>query len=107
MLVEAFVAHPPLESFGEGVLHRLARRDAASVALSRLREAEDRRGSELGAVVADDRAGLPRRATRAVISRTTRLPVIKVSGVAAKHPLVISSMRVSTLKRRPFATGRA
>jgi hypothetical protein len=40
----------------------------------------------------------------AVISRTTRLPVIEVSGIAARHSLVTSSMTVSTRKRRPFAS---
>ncbi len=57
MLVEAFVPHPPLEALGEGVLGRLARRDVAPVEPGRLGEGQDRRGGELRAVVADDRAG--------------------------------------------------
>jgi hypothetical protein len=61
MLVETFVAHPPLEALGEGVLGWLARRDIAPVEPGRLGEGHDRRRRELGAVVADDR---PRPAAR-------------------------------------------
>jgi hypothetical protein len=58
MLVEAFVPHSPLETLGEGVLGRLARGDVAPVEPGRLGEGQNRRGGELGAIVADDRAGL-------------------------------------------------
>jgi hypothetical protein len=48
--------------------------------------------------------GWPRRAISAVSSRTTRLPLSEVSGMAARHSLVTSSMIVSTRNRRPLAS---
>ena len=48
--------------------------------------------------------GRPRRAISAAISRTTLLPEREVSGTAAKHSLVTSSMIVSTRNRRPLTS---
>lgn len=48
--------------------------------------------------------GLPRRAINARISRTARFPDGEVSGMAARHSLVTSSMIVSTRNRRPLAS---
>jgi hypothetical protein len=48
--------------------------------------------------------GPPRLAISALISRTTRFPDKDVSGIAARHSLVPSSMIVSTRNRRPSAS---
>ena len=48
--------------------------------------------------------GLPRRAINARISRTARFPDSEVSGMAARHSLVTSSMIVRTRNRRPLAS---
>jgi hypothetical protein len=47
--------------------------------------------------------GLQRCSIKAVSSRAKRRPEIEVSGIAARHSLVPSSMTFSTRKRRPQA----
>ena len=48
------------------------------------------------------KAGRPRRAIRSSSSRTTRLPEIDVSGIAARHSRVASSTTLRTRNRRPW-----
>src|SRR5580704_10094719 len=47
--------------------------------------------------------GLPRRWSRVLSSRATRLPEIEVSGTAARHSRVTSSTTFRMRKRRPQA----
>jgi hypothetical protein len=52
-LVQAYVAPPANERFGEGILGRLARCDVVPFDAGLLAPAQDRRAGELGAVVGD------------------------------------------------------
>lgn len=53
-LVEAFIAHPPVEAPDKGVLYRLARLDGVPGDARRLVRDEDRGRSEFGAIIAAD-----------------------------------------------------
>src|SRR5690606_28187164 len=57
-LVQQLVAQATVEALDEAVLHRLARRNVVPADAGFLLPAQDRRRSELGAVVADDQRRL-------------------------------------------------
>src|SRR5271169_2856901 len=58
VLVQAFVAKAADEAFCKAVLHRLARRDVVPFDFVLLLPSQDRVRGQLGAIVADDQAGM-------------------------------------------------
>lgn len=101
-LVEQFVAHAPVGTLDEAVLHRLARDDEIPIEPAVLASGEQRLGGELGTAVAGpgldpDLPRLPRH------SYAEWRPEIDMSGMARKHSLVRSSTMLKMRKRRPSA----
>lgn len=102
-LVEEFVPHSPVEGLAEAVLHGATRRDVVPLDADLLRPEQDGVRGELLSLSLTMSFGLPYLATSVVSSRATRLPEIEVSGIAARHCFVTSSMTLSTRKRCPDA----
>src|SRR5690606_27329973 len=108
-LVEQLVAHAAVEALGEGVLHRLARRDVMPLHADRCRRVETcwpkpAAASRHRTLSLTIMPGLPRCAISSVNSRTTLRPEIEDSGTAARHSLVTSSTTLSTRNRLPDAS---
>src|SRR5271168_2438161 len=70
-LVEKLVAHAPVETLAEAVLHRLSRRDEMPDEPVVLHPGEQGVRGELGPIVETIMPGLPRRSISAVSSRAT------------------------------------
>ena len=105
-LVEEFVPHPAVECLEDAVLHRSSGSDGVPLDAGLLRPEQDGIRGEpaspaFGSVPSSltTSLGLPYLATSVVSSRATRLPEIDVSGMAARHCLVTSSMTSSTRNR--------
>src|SRR6201994_4759142 len=103
-LVEKLVAHAPIETLAEAILHRLSWRNEMPDDPVVLRPGEHGVRGELGPIVREDLPGLPRRLINAVSSRATRRPEIEVSGIAARHSRVTSSTMFRMRSRRPHAS---
>ena len=86
VLVQVLVARAAIETLDQPVLHRLAGLDVVPGHAAFLRPAQHRVARQLGAVVAlTIAAGQPRSTTKLSSSRTTRIPGIDVSTIAARH----------------------
>lgn len=102
-LVEELVPHAAVERFADAVLHGTTRRDVVPLDADLLRRS--RMGFEVNSVPLSLTMsfGLPCLATSIDSSRATRLPEIDVSGIAARHCLVTSSIPLSTRNGCPDA----
>ena len=100
-LVEKFVAHAAVEGFDVAILHRFAGSDVVPFDVCSCCQA--RMAFEVSSVPLSDTIirGLPRSSMSVVSSRATRLPEIEVSGMAARHSRVTSSIMLRIRKRRP------
>src|SRR4029077_7703930 len=80
-LVEKLVAHAPVETLAEAVLHRLSRRDEMQTIVLSCVQASI--AFEVNSVPLSETImpGLPRRSINAVSSRATLRPEIEVSGI--------------------------
>ena len=98
-LVEDFVPHTAVERLTDAVLHRPSGSDVMPLDARLLRHG--RMAFEVNSVPLSLTIsfGLACLATSVVSSRATRLPEIDVSGIAARHCLVTSSMTSSTRNR--------
>src|SRR5436190_11218722 len=100
VLVEAFVAEATVEALHEAILHRLAWSDVVPHHGVILLPLQDRSGSQLGAVVADDHqrpSALGREPIKLAGDANTRRDV---SATRARHSLVKSSTTTRTRNRR-------
>ena len=101
---EKLVAHAPVETLAEAILHRLSWRNEMPDDAVVLRPGEHGVRGKLGPLSETIMPGLPRRLINAVSSRATRRPEIEVSGIAARHSRVTSSTMFKMRSRRPQAS---
>lgn len=90
--VQEFVPQTTVETFGEGILGRLARRDVMPVDLAVIGEGQDRVRSELGPIVADHRCGFAPGIEQGCQFPRTHPPESEVSAIIEQTKQVLANL---------------